>query len=320
MTAVRLATRRSALALAQSRLVADRISRLTGRPVDLVPVVTRGDRDPDPLAQIGGTGVFVTAVRAAVVEGLADLAVHSLKDLPTAPEPLLAQIAIPAREDPRDALVSRTGASLAELPQGSRVGTGSPRRRVQLAAVRPDLRVVDMRGNVDSRLARVAGSPDSVGDQGLDAVVLAAAGLARLGRRGTICQYLDPEVMVPAPGQGALAVEVRSDVANTAPGEDCLTDALRALDDPGTRAAVTAERSLLAVLEAGCSAPVGALAQVTEGSGATMHLRAVVARPDGSLVRASIAGPAGEAAQIGRRLADQLRAELAPAISGGRST
>lgn len=262
----------------------------------------------------------MAAVRAAVVAGRADLAVHSLKDLPTAPDPLLAQIAIPQREDPRDALVSRTRASLAELPPGSRVGTGSPRRRAQLAALRPDLQVVDIRGNVDSRLARVAGNPDDVGDQGLDAVVLAVAGLARLAKRETICEYLDTEFMVPAPGQGALAVEVRADLVCAQPGQNALTDALRALDDQRTRAAVTAERSLLAALEAGCSAPVGALAQVAEGSESNLHLRAVVARADGSLVRASIAGPAGEAEQIGRRLADDLLAELAPAVRGGRST
>lgn len=316
MSAIRLATRRSALALAQSRDVADRISLLTGRPVELVEVTTRGDVDPAPLAQIGGTGVFVAAVRQALVDGLADVAVHSLKDLPTAPDERLALAAVPRREDPRDVLVSRDGAGLADLRPGARIGTGSPRRRAQIAAARPDVQVVDLRGNVDSRLARVAGDADAASC--LDAIVLAAAGLARLGRSTSITEFLDPDLVVPAPGQGALAVEVRADLAEADPGAPgALTQALRALDDPPTRAAVTAERTLLATLGAGCSAPVGALAQPgPDGPEPTLHVRAVLARSDGSLVRMSTTGPAGRAAEVGRLLAGDLLADLAPAHRG----
>jgi hydroxymethylbilane synthase len=321
--ALRLATRRSALALAQSRTIGEQLSELTGRPLELIEVVTRGDVDTAPLAQIGGTGVFVAAVREAVADGRADLAVHSLKDLPTAADPRLTLAAIPRREDPRDALVSRTGCALADLPAGSRVGTGSPRRRAQLAAARPDVELVEMRGNVDTRLARVHGAAgdDSASGADLDAVVLAVAGLTRLGRAARIDQHLDPELVMPAPGQGALAVEVSADLAGAGTAEAvALSDALRSIDDPGTRAAVTAERTLLAALEAGCSAPVGALALVDgEGPEATMHLRAVLARTDGSLVRMSTTGPAGDAADVGRRLAADLLAESHPVTAAGTS-
>jgi len=314
---LRLATRRSALAMAQSRMVGEQLAALTGRTLELVEVTTRGDVDRAPLTQIGGTGVFVVAVRQALVDGRADVAVHSLKDLPTAPDERLHLAAIPTREDPRDALVARGGATLETLPVGARVGTGSPRRRAQLAVARPDLDLVDIRGNVDTRMSRVTDH----GSDGLDAVVLAAAGLSRLGRRDSITELIDPGRVMPAPGQGALAVEVRAEVTRVGgpgtPGHkgpdtsaaEALTDALRSLDDPHTRAAVVAERSLLAALEAGCSAPIGALAEVEDGPDPTVHLRAVLARPDGSLVRMSSTGPVAQAELVGRSLAGRMLAE-----------
>lgn len=315
---LRLATRRSALAMAQSRRVGEQLAALTGRPVELVEVTSQGDVDTAPLTQIGGTGVFVVAVREAVVDGRADVAVHSLKDLPTAPDNRLRIAAVPLRADPRDALVARDGATLSELPAGARIGTGSPRRRAQIVVARPDVEVVDIRGNVDTRMARVIGSPaadDEVGTApsgDLDAVVLAAAGLARLGRQASITETIDPERVMPAPGQGALAVEVRADL-DPDDGVDtsasmALTDALRRLDDPHSRAAVAAERSLLAALEAGCSAPIGALAVIEDGPEPTVHLRAVLARQDGSLVHKSRTGPIEQAELIGRRLAGEMLA------------
>lgn len=298
---LRLATRRSALALTQSRMVGEHLAALTGRTLELVEVTTHGDVDQAPLTQIGGTGVFVVAVRQALVDGLADVAVHSLKDLPTAPDDRLHLAAIPPREDPRDALVARDGVTLETLPEGARVGTGSPRRRAQIAAARPDLEIVDIRGNVDTRMSRVT--------EDLDAVVLAAAGLSRLGRQARITELIDPERVMPAPGQGALAVEVRASPGpGTTSATEALTAALRGLDDPHTRAAVVAERALLAALEAGCSAPIGALAEVQDGPEPTVHLRAVLARPDGSLVRGALTGPVEQAALVGRRLAGELLA------------
>ncbi|MBM6406137.1 hydroxymethylbilane synthase [Phycicoccus sp. CSK15P-2] len=294
MTTLRLGTRRSALATTQSTWVADRL-RALGHDVGLVEVSTEGDVDrTTPLARLGGTGVFVSALREALVDGRVDLAVHSLKDLPTAPDPRTRLVAVPVREDARDALVARDGLTLGELPAGATVGTGSPRRRAQLAALGLGLDVVDLRGNVDTRLR-------AVHDGRLDAVVLAAAGLRRLGRAGEVTELLDPIQMLPAPGQGALAVEVRADDAATAA-------ALSPLDDPETRACVTAERALLATLEAGCSAPVGALAEVVEGpDGPELSLRAVVATPDGTGdLRRSTTGDPADADGLGRRLAHLL--------------
>ncbi len=299
---LRVATRRSALAMAQSTMIGEWLSVLTGRPLELVEVTTQGDVDPAPLAQIGGTGVFVAAVRQAVLERRADVAVHSLKDLPTAPDERLHLAAIPRRVDPRDALITRDGVALADLPEGARVGTGSPRRRALLAAARPDLELVDIRGNVDTRLARVSAD--------LDAVVLAVAGLTRLGRGEQISEHLDPQQMLPAPGQGALAVEVHADLgpgAQSSDGADPpLSLALSTLDHADTRAAVVAERALLAALEAGCSAPVGALAEVREGELRTLHLSAVLAQADGRLVRGEASAPVPEAELLGHRLAQQL--------------
>ena len=294
MTALRLGTRRSALAMAQSGWVAEALTRRTGRPVELVEVVTEGDRTTMPLTSFGGSGVFVTALRERLLAGDVDLAVHSLKDLPTAAAPGLALAAVPTREDPRDALVARDGATLGELPAGARVGTGSPRRAAQLRALGFGLEVVGVRGNVDTRLRKV-----SAGE--LDAVVLARAGLVRLGRDGEITEVLDPLQMLPAPGQGALAVECRAD-------DDAVAAAVSVLDDPDSRAAVTAERTLLATLEAGCSAPVGALAEVVEGEeGLELSLRGCVMAVDGSDgVRASATAAPGAASDLGVRLAREL--------------
>ena len=294
MTALRLGTRRSALATTQSTWVADRL-RALGHDVELVEVTTAGDADrTTPLAQLGGTGVFVSALRAALADGRVDLAVHSLKDLPTTADPATMVAAVPTREDARDALVARDGLTLGELPAGATVGTGSPRRRAQLEALGLGLVVTDLRGNVDTRLRTVA-------EGRLDAVVLAAAGLRRLGRVDEVTELIDPIQMLPAPGQGALAVEVRADDAGTA-------SLVAALDDADTRACTTAERVLLAELEAGCSAPVGALAEVVEGvDGPELSLRAVVSAPDGSAdLRRSLVGEVSDPAALGRRLADLL--------------
>lgn len=436
---VRLGTRASALALAQSRMVARDLRAAAARTgavlrIELVTVRTRGDVDPTALARLGGAGVFAAALRTALLNGECDLAVHSFKDLPTADAPGLVVAAVPAREDPRDALCLRppgragsggradrgpgagragadhsTGAAdptgqaeapvpagltgldgsavptglggpaglvgltglggstdLTGLRPGARVGTGSPRRAAQLLSIRPDLEIVEIRGNVPTRLARVVGSvvsPDgpmgAVREPDLDAVVLALAGLRRLGLEAYASRILaaapagparsarpgepadrpgcpgrtqcadhsarpgparsagaDPEpVMVPAPAQGALAVETREDVATRLPG---LAAALTALDDPPTRAAVTAERSLMAHLGAGCAAPVGALARPDDGGGsggdgggdgsaARLRLDALVASLDGArrlVVRE--AGSAREAEALGARAARSL--------------
>jgi len=302
---VRIGTRASALALTQTGHVAADLTA-AGLEVETVRVRTEGDRSRASLAALGGTGVFVTALRDALLEGRCDVAVHSFKDLPTGAAPGLVVAAVPVRQDPRDALCARDGLTLAELPRGARVGTGSPRRAAQLRAARPDLDVVDLRGNVDTRLGRVAGGS---GPGDLDAVVLARAGLARLGRLDAVTEVFDADLMLPAPGQGALAVE------------GALAAALRTLDDPATRLAVTAERALLARLEAGCAAPVGALAQLV---GDQLELQAVVAGVDGSrALRRTLAAPAADvaaAADLGTRVADLLledgAAELAPVGPG----
>ncbi|WP_353952700.1 hydroxymethylbilane synthase [Knoellia sp. S7-12] len=304
---LRLGTRRSVLATTQSTWVADQLRGL-GHDVELVEITTEGDRDrTTPLATLGGTGVFVSALRDALREGTVDLAVHSLKDLPTTPEDDLVVAAIPPREDPRDALVARDGLTLGELPPGSTVGTGSPRRRAQLEALGLGLDIRELRGNVDTRLGRVTS-----GD--LDAVVLAQAGLARLGRTAVVTEVIDPIQMLPAPGQGALAVEVRAD-------DVVARDAVSLLDDADTRACVDAERAVLAELEAGCSAPVGALAEIVLGDeGDELSLRAVVASPDGTGdIRRSATGRPTDAEAVGRGLARLLledgAADLAPVNS-----
>jgi hydroxymethylbilane synthase len=311
---VRLGTRRSALATAQSRWVAARLEvagAAAGVPisVELVELTSHGDTSSAPLSSFGGVGVFVTRLREALLAGEVDIAVHSLKDLPTAPATGLLLAALPPREDPRDVLVARDGLTLGELPAGARIGTGSPRRAAQLRALGLGLEVVDLRGNVDTRLRFVA-------EGRLDGVVVARAGLIRLGRAAEATEVLDPLVMLPAPGQGALAVECR-DRAD----DETLASVLARLDDRPTRAAVCAERSLLAALEAGCSAPLGALAEVVEGEdGEELSLRAVVAAPDGSVcVRRSTTGAVDAADRLGKELATGLLeediAELIPRMS-----
>jgi hydroxymethylbilane synthase len=292
---LRIGTRRSALALAQSSLVAD-VLRAAGYEVELVEVVTEGDRSAAAVSQLGSTGVFVTELRQRLLAGDIHIAVHSLKDLPTAPPDGIALAAVPQRADPRDALVSRDGLALAELPNGARIATGSPRRTAQLRALGFGLEIVPIRGNVDSRLRRVA-------DGEFDAVVLAAAGLQRLGRLDEASEILDPGQMLPAPGQGALAVECRADATAH------VAALAEVLDDAVSRAAVIAERAVLATLEAGCSAPVGALADVSTGDDGAdeIYLRAVVATPSGERsIRLSTTGPLNDAHELGQRLGDDL--------------
>lgn len=300
---LRIGTRASELARTQAERVAAILADKSGRDVELVPITSEGDRSTAPLASFGGVGVFVAALREALAAGEVDAAVHSLKDMPTAPDPRLTVAAVTRREDPRDALVARDGFALAELPVGARIGTGSPRRRAQLEALGLGLEVVEIRGNVGTRLAKVA-------DGELDAVVVAAAGLARLGRLAEATELLDPGVMLPAPGQGALAVEVRR--------EDRRNAALVAmLDDRATRAAVTAERRLLFMLEAGCSAPVGALAEIAEGDfGEELWLRGVVADSTSS-IRLSAVGNPQDPMEVGERLAAELLANGADRIVAG---
>ncbi len=297
---LRVGTRASALARTQT----DHVTSRLGVPVEIVTISTEGDRSTAALATLGGTGVFASALRSALRAGDIDVAVHSFKDLPTAPADGLTVAAVPAREDPRDALVARDGLTLAELPPGSRIGTGSPRRAAQLDALGLGVEVVGLRGNVDTRLGKVTGGE-------LDAVVLAYAGLKRLGRHQVVTEVLDPLQLLPAAAQGALAIECRHDDTGA-------REVLAALDDADTRAAVTAERALLAALEAGCSAPVGALAEVAEGDdGPEIFLRGSVTAVDGSgAVRLSATGPTTEADAIGRRLAAALLADGADTMMG----
>ena len=292
---IRLGTRRSPLARTQSELVADALRGALRRDVELVEVVTEGDVSREPLAAIGGTGVFVSALRDALLRADVDLAVHSLKDLPTTPDPHVALAAVPVREDPRDAVVARDGLTLGELPAGARIGTGSPRRAAQLHALGLGFDVVAIRGNVDTRIRKVFS-----GD--VDAVVLARAGIARLGRLDEVTEVLDPLMMLPAPGQGALAVECR------ASDPDLVAEVRSALDDPRTRAAVAAERAVLSALEAGCSAPVGAMGEIAEGEdGDELWLRAVALSTDGAFaVRRSATGSPEAAEKVGRALAEEM--------------
>jgi hydroxymethylbilane synthase len=286
---LRLGTRRSPMAMAQSAHVAGLVTARTGQQVELVGLTTFGDVSQAYLAQIGGTGVFVSELRKRLLNGDIDFAVHSLKDLPTWQDSELTLAAVPPRDDPRDALAARNGAKLADLPAGARIGTGSPRRAAQLLMIRPDLQPVPIRGNAGTRLGKI----DS-GD--VDAVVLAYAGLARIDRLDAVTQVFEPDEMMPAPGQGALAVE-------------CLTSRpdlallLSQVDDRPSRAATEAERSVLAALQAGCTAPIGAYAAGTNA----LRLDAIVAAADGGqALRASATGPAEEAVAIGRLVAAEL--------------
>jgi len=296
-TVLRIGTRASALAVAQAGTVAERLG------AELVTITSEGDRSTASLASLGGTGVFATALREALLAGEVDAVVHSYKDLPTTPTPGLTVAAVPERADARDAVCARDGLTLATLPAGARVGTGSPRRRAQLAALRPDLVLVDLRGNVDTRLGRV-GLDDP--ERGLDAVVLAAAGLARLGRLDAATELLPLETWPTAAAQGALAVETRA-------GEE---HRVEALDHRPSRLAAEAERGVLARLEAGCAAPVGAHAVVRDGA---LHLSATVYRPDGTdrLTRAATAdatdprGPVDLAERVAAGLLAAGAADLA---------
>jgi hydroxymethylbilane synthase len=280
-----------------------------GVDTELVEITTEGDRTQAAGTPLVGTttGVFVSALRDALLAGEVDVAVHSLKDLPTYPAEGIALVAVPPREDPRDVVVARDGLTLGELPVGSVVGTGSPRRAAQLLALGLGVEVVPVRGNVDTRVGKVRSGE-------LDAVVLARAGLARLDRLDEVTEVLDPLQMLPAPGQGALAVECRTG--------DPLADLVAGLDDAGTHAAVAAERATLATLEGGCTAPIGALAEVAEGDdGPEIWLRAVVLSTDGALaVRRSASAPLGEpvdtaaATALGVALAEELLAEGAGSL------
>ncbi len=301
--ALRLGTRRSPMAVEQSMQVSRAITSATGRAVEIVGIDSAGDASRELLTQIGGTGVFVSSLRASLLAGEVDFAVHSLKDLPVGPAAGIVLAAVPSRDDPRDALAARDGAKLADLPPGAKIGTGSPRRAAQLLMLRPDIRPVPLRGNAGTRLAKVQAGE-------LDAVVLGHAGLARIGRLEAMSQVFDPDEMMPAPGQGALAVECCE-------GREGLVELLGSIDDPVSRAATTAERSLLAGLQAGCSAPVGAYAAGTD----VLRLRGMVVAADGGrALRGSASGTLAEAEQIGRQVAADLLSRGAAsymAVSGG---
>jgi hydroxymethylbilane synthase len=275
------------MATTQSQMIADLYTARTGREIELVGITTFGDVTKAQLSQLGGTGVFVSALRDKLVEGEIDFAVHSLKDLPTKQDPRFTLAALPERHDVRDALVGRT--KFADLAPGAKVGT--------------DLDYVPIRGNADTRIGKVTSGE-------LDAVVLAAAGLTRIGRQGEISQIFEVEELLPAPGQGALAVECLSTRSD-------LVDFLSVLDDPRTRSAVTAERAVLSALEAGCSAPVGAFAL---DDGHTLNLTAVVVSLDGrEAVRKSAAGSPSEAMELGRDLAAAMIADGADRLMGEHS-
>ncbi|MGO4615177.1 hydroxymethylbilane synthase [Nocardia sp. 2YAB30] len=293
----RIGTRGSLLALTQAGTVRDALIA-AGQPAELVVIKTAGDLSADPVQKIG-VGVFTSALRDELAGGAIDIAVHSYKDLPTAQDSRFTIAAIPPREDPRDALVARDGLVLGELPTGAKVGTSAPRRAAQLRALGLGLEVVPLRGNLDTRLRKVI-------EGELDAVVVARAGLARIDRLDAVTEALEPVQMLSAPAQGALAVECRSD-------DDALIEILTGLDDATTRASVLAERALLAELEAGCTAPIGALAEVVESLDDEgrivdeLSLRACAAAVDGSdVLRASVVGAPTEAAELGRALAREL--------------
>lgn len=283
--AYRIGTRGSALATTQTQWAAD---AMTTDEVTFEQVIikTKGDVTTGSLANLGGTGVFATALRQAVIDGEVDMAVHSLKDLPAKQPADLRIAAIPERADVRDALCAANGATLETLPAGAKVGTGSPRRVAQLLALRPDLELVDIRGNVHTRLARVAGyehhhdnAPAAAGSPkgDLDAVVLACAGIDRLGLDWAITERIDPADMLPAPGQGSLAIEVAAEHEL----DPAFEAALRDIEHVGARLEATAERALLSTLEAGCASPIGALASYADGQ---LHLEAIVAAMDGTKV------------------------------------
>jgi len=288
---LRIGTRGSKLALAQTELVAEKLR--AAHPelrVETEIITTAGDRDQVSSLSAGeGVGWFTSALQDALLRGDVDLAVHSYKDLPTRRPEGLAIAAVPMREDPRDALVTNRRATLRSLAPGAVVGTSSARRTAQIRAMRPDLEIREIRGNVDTRLAKL-----DAGDY--DAIVLALAGLRRLGLEGRASQVLGFEEMLPAPAQGALAIECRVDDVGT-------RTLLQPIDDPDLRLVVTAERVFLATLEAGCAFPAAAHA---ERFGSTLKLNALIAAEDGRIVRSKMAGPAETAAGLGRSLAEEL--------------
>jgi hydroxymethylbilane synthase len=299
MPHLRIATRRSALALWQAEHVAAQLrARHPGLEVSLVPIVTAGDRIQDrPLAAVGGKGLFIKELEVAMGEGRADLAVHSMKDVPAAlPDGFVIAAVLP-RADPRDAFLSLKYPGFAALPHGARVGTSSQRRQSILRAQRPDLEIVPLRGNVDTRLRKL--------DAGeFDAIILAAAGLTRLGFAARITEYLAPSVSLPAVGQGIVGIECRD-----TPG---VLRLVGVLDDQPTRECLAAERALAAGLEGSCTSPIAGFAHHAPGG---LELEGLVGAPDGSVVyRDRIAGPPGEAAALGRALADRLLAAGAGAL------
>ncbi len=292
LSSLRVGTRGSALALAQANWVKARLEeRHPGLAVELVIIKTTGDKLKDvPLAQVGGKGLFIKEIEEALLAGRVDLAVHSLKDMPALVPAGLAIAAVPPREDWRDAFISHNYAALAEIPAGGRVGTGSLRRRVQLLHLRPDLEIVPIRGNVDTRLRKMA-------DLGLDALILAAAGLSRLGLSHLGRSFLSAREMLPAISQGALGLEARS-------GDARVRELINFLDDSKTHIAVIAERAFLARLEGGCVVPVAGLGRLQDG---VLFFEALIGDLEGRrLIRGSITGAPAEADSLGRTLAEQL--------------
>ena len=297
-------TRGSTLALWQTQHVVERLrAAAPGLEVQIQTIQTRGDQVRDrALSQVGGKGLFVKEIENALLSGHIDLAVHSLKDMPTTQPEGLSLGAILKRADPRDALVARSDqGTLSSLPAGARIGTSSLRRRAQLLAARSDLQVHDLRGNVDTRLRKLR-------EGQYDAIVLAAAGLERLGYADAISEVLPISLMLPAVGQGALCVEVRSD-------DDATADLISSLDQPPTRQSTEAERAFLRRLEGGCQVPIGAFALVEDGH---LSLRGLIAALDGShMVRDEIRGPAADASEVGMELAERLLAAGGLAILEG---
>lgn len=293
-THLRLGTRGSALALAQATAVQQQLmAHHPGLTVDLVIIKTTGDKIQDvPLAKIGGKGLFTKEIELALLAGEIDLGVHSLKDVPTEVPAGLVLGAVPPRAEPRDVFISRQHQSIQEIPPGGRLGTGSLRRRAQLLHWRPDLEIVPLRGNVDTRLRKM-------NELGLDGLILAAAGLQRLGRAAEITTVLEPEIMLPAIGQGALGLEYRADDRAT-------HELVAVLDDPATRLAVTAERAFLARLEGGCQVPLAAYARL---EGGTLVLDGLIADLEGRrFYRERLQGPAAAARDLGVELAEILLA------------
>lgn len=289
---VRIATRRSPLAMWQAEYVRDRLQENhPGLQVEFVKMVTQGDKILDtPLAKVGGKGLFVKELEVGMLEGQADIAVHSMKDVPMAfPEGLHLAVVCP-REDPRDAFVSNTYKSLEELPEGARVGTSSMRRTCQLRELRPDLNILDLRGNVNTRLKKLD-------DGEYDAIILAAAGLIRLEFEPRIAQFIEPEVCLPAVGQGAVGIECREN-------DERIHALLACLNDEATSIRVRAERAMNNRLEGGCQVPIGGYSLL---EGDEIWMRALVGRPDGSeMIRGEVRGPIAEAEALGSQLADDL--------------